>query len=188
MKSLQSRRSCRLLWSGFLRAALRRRLRVFGLRFVDFQTTYSFDIHPIKKTARYAGREIRGIRGGLGDERVFALLLGRTRGFEGRFEAEGKRVSGGVHCLLTVTLGSIYCNTFFMCYNLGMAQIEETGRRLKDESKRRKRYTITLTIVEMDALRALADLERDSYGVTAGKLFLREYARRDAKRQSHLTV
>ena len=54
------------------------------------------------------------------------------------------------------------------------------ARRRKDEDKRRKRYTITLTLEEMQALRTLADMDRDSYGVTAGKLFMREVQIRKA--------
>lgn len=55
------------------------------------------------------------------------------------------------------------------------------ARRRKPEEKKRKKVTITLSLEEMQALEQLSDLAQDSYGATAGRLFLRELERAQKK-------
>ncbi len=72
---------------------------------------------------------------------------------------------------------------FALCYDPRM-QGRGGGRRpLGDEHKRRK-VTITLHPIEIEALRELALLKRRSQGVLAGELFVRELERERKKARS----
>jgi hypothetical protein len=61
------------------------------------------------------------------------------------------------------------------------------GRPRVDEDRKRKRITLTLAPDEIEALQRLSEISRDSYGATAGKLFLREIEREQKKARKDST-